>query len=450
MKKIFAFVFSFLFVMTIHAQNKLTLDKAISIALQRNSNLIKAKNNLRGSESQLKSAYGNLFPNLSVSGSWGWNRISDDGGKQIDFFGRPTVIPPSQVDSRNYRVSAGGGWTLFDGLANISNVKSAKFNLKAARLQLLKQKEDVVLKTTQLYYAVLSAEELLKVRKENLAYNKKQLETIEAQFSLGAVAKADLLAQRVQTGNAQLQLIQAENEYEKAKSNLLNYLALDVLEDYTFENPHAKGKTADTSFLKEFEDVSKMVEVALRNRPDFLSQKFVYESRLAGITAAKGGLFPRLSGNFSFGTSATDPNDLFHRRVYSVGLSLNLPIFSNFNTERQIEMAKINALNAQEDLEILKRQIKTEIKQGYLDLIAAKKQLEVSIENVKSAQENRKINRERYALGSATILDLLQADKTLQQAIQNKISAEFEFYRLKENLLNVLGKLDVRKYENIK
>ena len=129
---------------------------------------------------------------------------------------------------------------------------------------------------------------------------------------------------------------------------------------------------------------------------------------------------------------------------------MNLPIFSNFNTERQIEMAKINALNAQEDLEILKRQIKTEIKQGYLDLIAAKKQLEVSIENVKSAQENRKINRERYALGSATILDLLQADKTLQQAIQNKISAEFEFYRLKENLLNVLGKLDVRKYENIK
>ncbi len=441
------FLLTVVFVLPTFAQKQLTLEKAITIALHRNASLIKSENNLKSSKAQLKSSFGNLLPSLSTSGSWGWNRISDNGGKQLNFFGSYTNIPPSKVDSRSYRFSAGGGWLLFDGLANYANLKESKLNLSAARFALEKQKQDIVLKTTELYYAILSAKEMLRVRKEDVDYNKKQLETIELQNKLGSVNIADVYAQRVQLGNAQLALIQAENNYEKSKSSLLNYLALDVLKDYNFVDPYP-GELKDTQkFLRDFHDISSMVDQALRNRLDFKSQKLIYQSRLAGITAAKGGMFPRISGNYSFATSATSPGDLFSRRVYNVGLSINFPIFSNFKTELQIEMAKVNALNAREDLQILKRQIKIEIKQGYLDLIAAKKQLEVSLENVKSAEENRKINKQRYDLGSATILDLLQADKNYTQAVQNKIAAEYEFYRLHDALLNSLGKLNIKKYE---
>ncbi len=445
MKKIFLVLL--LISLPVFAQKELTLNKAIGIALHRNSSLIKSENNLITAKEQLKSAFGNLLPNLSASGSWGWNRISDDGGKQLNFFGSYTNIPPSKVDSRNYRLSAGGGWVLFDGLANFANVKEKKLNLNAARLAITKQKQDIILKTTELYYAVLSAKELLRVRKEDVDYNKKQLESIQLQNKIGGVSLADVYTQKVHLGNAQLAYIQAANNFEKAKSNLLNYLALDVLEDYSFVDPHPGEVKNTDEYLKDFRNISSMVNEALNNRPDFLSQKLVLKSRKVGITAAKGGLFPRLTGNYSFSTSATTPNDLFNRRVYNVGLSLNFPIFSNYNTELQIEMAKIGALNAREDLEILKRQIKMEIKQGYLDLLAAKKQLEVSIENVKSAEENRKINKQRYDLGSATILDLLQADKNYTQALQNKIAAKYEFYRLHEALLNSLGKLNIKKYE---
>ncbi len=446
MKKI-VLLFLALLVLPTFAQKKLTLDKAISIALQRNSSLIKTRNNMINAKEQVKTSIGSLLPNLSASAGWSWNRISDNGGKQLNFFGSYTNIPPSKVDSRNYRLSAGGGVVLFDGLANYANIKKSKLNLTAARFALEKQKQDVVLKTTELYYAVLGAKELLRVRKEDVDYNKKQLETIELKNKLGSVNIADVYAQRVQLGNAQLALIQAKNNYEKAKSTLLNYLALDVLADYDFVDPYPGEVKNANNFLKGFKDVSTMVKEALSNRPDFKSQELVYQSRLTGITIAKGRIFPKLTGNYSFSTSATTPNDLFNRRVYNIGLSLNFPIFSNFNTEMQIEMAKVNAMNAREDLEILKRQIKIEIKQGYLDLLAAKKQLEVSIENVKAAGENRKINRQRYDLGSATILDVLQSDKNYIQAVQNKIVAEYEFYRLHDALLNSLGKLNIKNYE---
>jgi outer membrane protein len=110
-------------------------------------------------------------------------------------------------------------------------------------------------------------------------------------------------------------------------------------------------------------------------------------------------------------------------------------------------MAKIQAENANEDLLSLKRQIKIEIKQGYLNLVAAIKQLDVSIEKVKSASENRKANIAKYNLGSGTILNLLQADRDYTQALNDRINAKYQFYKLRDQLINSLGKLNYKKYE---
>ncbi len=447
MKLVYSLIITLLVSLPLHAQQTLTLEEAIKIALQRNSSLIKSKNNLKGSKANIKSAYGQLLPNLSASGSWNWNRTNDDGGTQLDFFGNPVNIPASQIDSRNYSVRAGGSWTLFDGLANFANIAKQKKNYRSAKYALIKQKQDLVLQTTQLYYAVLSSKELLKVREDNLDYNKKLLEEITEKNKLGAVTAADLYTQKVAYGNAQLLLIQAQNNYEQAVNNLLNFLALDILEEYTFQDPYPGELENADSYMKEFSDVEVMVAEALKERPDYKSQKLLYKSKLEDITIARSGFLPSLSSNYGFSTSATRTEDLFNRRIFSVGLSLNIPIFTNFRTETQLQLAKISVKNAQEDINALERQIKIEIKQGYLDLIAAKKQLEVSLQNVKAAEENRRINKERYNLGAGKILDVMQADRDYTQAVRDKIVAEYEFYRLKDNLLNALGKLDIKNYE---
>ena len=138
---------------------------------------------------------------------------------------------------------------------------------------------------------------------------------------------------------------------------------------------------------------------------------------------------------------------LFDRKSFNVGLTLSVPIFSNWATENQVQFAQVTYLNAQEDLSALKRQIKIEVKQGYLNLVAAKKSLDVATKNVTAAEETRKINQERYNLGSGTILDVLQADRDYQDAIRNKINATYDFYSRRDNLNNALGKLDFKKYE---
>lgn len=433
---------------SLFAQKKLTLEEAISIALQRNTNLIKSENNLSASEAQLRSAYGDLLPSLGAQGSWDWSRIQDDGGTQVDYLGNITQTSASTTENRSYSVGIGGGITLFDGMANWANISQKSDNLDAAEFNLSKLKQDIVYQTTEYFYAVITNGELLKVRQENVKYNQKLLETIEEKNRLGSVPIADVYAQQVQLGNAELQMIQTENTYENAKSTLLNYLAVDVLEEYDFVRDVPEGSEINTdNYMSQFGELEILVNEALANRFDYKSQQLAVESAKSGVTIARGGIFPQLSGSYSYGSGATSLDNLFDRRTTSVGLTLSIPIFSNFNVDAGIQSAEVQALNTEEDLAALERQIKIEIKQGYLDLLAAKKNLDVTNKNVVSAQENRRINTERYNLGAGNIVELLQADRDYVQAVSNNIESLFGFFTARDNLLNALGKLEYKVYE---
>lgn len=166
MKKLFPLLLLLILSGSIFAQETLTLKEAISVALNRNTSLIKSKNNLTTNKKAVKSAYGDLLPDLGVNSSFSWSRNVDEGGKQVDFFGRETVIPPSESDTRNWNLRAGGNVTLFNGLANYANISASKNELKAAQYDISKLKKDIVYQTTEYYYAVLEAKELLDVRRK--------------------------------------------------------------------------------------------------------------------------------------------------------------------------------------------------------------------------------------------------------------------------------------------
>ncbi|PID59836.1 MAG: hypothetical protein CR986_04660 [Ignavibacteriae bacterium] len=452
MKKTFIVILSFLFSFNLLAQKQLTLEKAIQIALQKNPNLIKGKNLLEANRTSIKSAYGNLLPNLNASAGWNWNRIDDPGGKkQIDFFGNEIITKPTQIDTRSYSVSAGGNITLFDGLANYARISQAENKFESAKFSLSKLKRDIVFTTTQLYYSVIATKELVKVREENSKYNEKLLEQIKERNKLGSVPAADVYTQQVAVGNAQLLLIQSQNSYETALNNFLDFLALDIFQNYQLVNPYEEPENIkniiNENFLSEYSTIEDLVKVAIENREDYKSKRLELEIAESGKTIANSGYFPRLSGNYGFSTSGTSVNSLFERKNYNVGLTLSFPIFSNWNTEESSQLAKINYLNQEVELFELERKIKIQVKESFLNLVAAKKKLEVTQVNVKAAKENRKVNSERYNLGSGTILDVFQSDRNYTQALTDLITSKFEYLENRDKLLNAIGKLD---YENYK
>ncbi len=448
MRIFLSFLCIFIITIAAYGQKKLSLNEAINIALQRNTTLQKAVNNLKGTESDVKVAYGNFLPNISASGRWNWTRSESKGGS-YNIAGFVINTPSTVSDSRNY--SAGANWSLdlFDGLANFATLAQSKKNLESAQLQLENLKQNIVFQTMSYYYTVVNDQQLVYVNEDNLKWNQRNLETVVERNKLGAVTQADVYAAQVQAGNAQLGVITAKNNFETAKSNLLYYLGLNVLESYSFSDSLTEH---DLSILKtnigqEYQNISSMVAQALNNRSDYKSAMLDYQSAQEGITVARSGYFPTLSNNISYSLNSNRLNDLLDSRTYSVGLSLNIPIFSGFSVDNRVELAEVNAMNKKVDLDDLQRQIKQNIQTTYLNLQAAEQGLEVSRNTVKSSDENLKTSQEKYSLGSGTLLDVLTASYNYTNARTNFINAEFQYIVLNEQLQYYLGVLNYKKYE---
>jgi outer membrane protein len=441
-----------LFTGALSAQKQLSLDNAIQIALQRNSNLKKTENNIASYEANVKSAYGAFLPSLGASGSLSWTRSESSGGETYVYQGTTFTSEPVTTETRNYSVGAGANITLFDGLSNFANLSQSKNDLESAELMLARVKQDIVFNTINLYYAIVNNQELLKVKEDDVIWNKQNLETITERNKLGAVTLADVYAQQVRFGNAELEVVRTRNLLESSKSELLDFLGLDVLDDYQFSDSISDQtiSTVEKNLTKDYQNISQIVVDALNSRPDFKSAQLDLESANDGITKAWSGYLPTLTGNANFNSYANDVNQLFKSRNYSLGLSLNIPIFSRFSTENQVQFAKVNAMNKEIEVSDLERQIKKNLKSTFLDLEAAEKALEVGKRNVVAAEENRKIESEKYSLGAGTLLNVLVANSEFTNAQTNYINAQFAYITLKEQLKYYLGVINYKDYESVK
>jgi outer membrane protein len=128
-------------------------------------------------------------------------------------------------------------------------------------------------------------------------------------------------------------------------------------------------------------------------------------------------------------------------------LTLSIPIFSGFATQNAIQSAEVDAMNYELQLNDTERLLKQDLQKSFLDLDAAKKALLVNEKNVKAAEENLKIEQEKYSLGAGKLLDVLIANTSYQNAKTNFINAQFFYIRLSEQLKFNLGVLDYSEYE---
>ncbi len=416
------------------AQEKLTLQLAVQTALEKNIDVIRSKNSMQISDANVTSAVGNLLPSVSASASIGRSGTSFD----------PTPFVPSGV-SAGGSASAGlnANLVLFDGFRNISSYNRASSSADAAAFNFAKQKQTTVLLVEQAYLTVLRNQQLLKVSQENLKRSQQQLSRIEESNKVGAVAKADVYRQQVQTANDELALINAQSNYDNSQQDLLYLLSLDVTQDYQFEDPdillQIEGLVSD-SLQQERADYNNLVQEALKSRPDYQSSLLAKQISENDLTISRSGHYPTLSLGAGYGMNGNDLGTISDTKTWNWRLSLSVPIFSGFQTSTQIQTSQLNFELADYQLEQAKRNVAREVKTSMLSLEAARKRYEVSLKNMKSAEEDRRIAEERYNLGSNTLLDLLVATANYTQAQSNKVSSSYDFVYAKLQFRIAVGR----------
>ncbi len=298
MRTIFVFMLFIIFSFTGYGQEELTLDDAIQIALHKNSSLQKSVIGLEGFESNVRASYGNFLPTLGFGANWDWSR-SDVEGASVEFIGGVPVITAASTQQRSYSTSIGGKWTLFNGLRNFATISQSKNDLESAEFSLERLKQDIVFTTTSLFYDVMNMQKLLEVKEDNLKWNEKNLETIRERNKLGAATLADVYQQEVATGNAELDIIRTQNQLEVAKNELLFYLGLDVLKEYSFSDEITDEETEvlKTDLAEDYVKISEYVNNAFINRLDYRSAQLNLEGAKDGVTIAQSDHWPSLTAD---------------------------------------------------------------------------------------------------------------------------------------------------------
>jgi outer membrane protein len=432
-----------------YSQEKLTLDEAINIALHKNSSLLAATNNLESVESNVQAAWGNFLPSLGLNANWDYSESNIEGIGTVVINGIPIPRVATTTTSRNYRGSVYSNWTLFDGLSNFATLSQSENNLESAEFSLERLKQDIVFQTMTLYYNIVYTKQLLKVKDDDLKWNEKNLETIKERNRLGAATLADVYQQEVATGNAELEIINTQNQLATAEKDLLFYLGLDVLKEYAFSDSltAVEIEILNTNLLSDFDDMTELVNAALNQRLDFKSAVLNLESAKDGVKIAQSGHWPNLSASGSYSLFTDNISNLDQTKTLSFGLSLNLPIFLGWSVSDRVQFAEVQAKNSEIELSDLQRDIKRQLKITFLDLQAAQKGLVVSENNVAAAGENLKIEEEKYSLGSGKLLDVLIANSRYTTALTDLINAQFAYIVLSQQLKYQLGILDYKQYE---
>lgn len=423
---------------------KLTLRNAIQTALSNSVALHKAENAVaiqRVAEAQALDVF---LPSAQASASLnpGYGRSFDQ--TTINFSFSPSLSSGVSV-SGGMLLWQGGYWNrlLFGGNAQAPAYLQAKRQTDASELTVQRARENIIFAVASGYLDVIRNQEQIRVVEENLAAQKQQLVRIQ-QFVRGGVrAESDALQQQALVAQAELQLLNQQLAYERAKTRLIQTLEVDPFVVYDFEIPDL----GTASLLKENYNVELMIRTALQNRMDIQAQKATIEANQMNMDLIRANRMPTLNlgGSVSTQYSSRANDNIFRQlldnRNFGVGFTLSWTIYDRNQIRRSLEMARYQAENAVLDLRNLEQSVASEVRQAHLDYLNADKQLQVAAVQVNFRKQALEVEQNRYNLGASTLTELTQARAGLVEAQSQQIQAKYGLVFQKQVLEYYIGRI---------
>jgi outer membrane protein len=411
-----------------------SLESCIDIGLKHNIDVMRARNSVERSQTYRTQAMGEFLPNVSARGSW--TRYDRD---QIGFRGNELFT------SRNaYSYNIQAGLTLFDGLRNFNTVDQSLLEFEASEQGYKRTSENIVFYIQQSFFNVLRYEQLVKVAESNLERSRGQLERIREMNAVGSVPQADVYRQQVVVGNDELAVIDAQNNWKNARVDLQSLLGIEPSLEFVLDRtgvPDEITQSDITGFRATLGPFENMVDLAVRSRADMQQSRLGVESAEKSVSIASSGHYPNVSAfaQYTWNNLELASFDLYDRFFY--GVSLSLPIFSNFQVSTNVELSEINLKEAEYTREQLRRTIATDIMKALNTLEMAEKNLDIAGKKLQSAREDQRIAQERYNLGAGTLLDMTTANANFTLAESDVVNARFNYLVAHRQMDYQLGRI---------
>jgi len=430
-KKIFI---SGLFLSLVFAQGY-DLDECIQIALDGKKTLMSAELGVSSAERGVTGSYSALLPSLNASTGAGRTHFPERESVSINS-GLDTTF--SSYDNMSAGISL--NQTIFDGGRSWNQVKQAKTNLNIAQLNYRSTTIQVIQNVIKSYYELLKAQKLYDVAEKNLEMSVQQVTLVTKQYDLGVVKKTDLLKAKVAKGQASVDVLIRKTNLQNARRVLFNDMGM---QDYG-----QSISAVDQEWIPpEIPSNAEALKLLKTKNPTLLvSQSRINLGELS-YKIAKGLRLPSLRSSVSYSANGEDSDALMEsiKDDWSLGmnLSVSVPIYTGKSLSTQQYQAKLSKQQLEYDFITLLNDLRVqaalirESLKNYSEIIPLNRAIVIS------AEEDLKLVRERYSLGSATILEVLDAQVSLTRSNSTLINTIHEARMQEASLKALLGTLDL-------
>lgn len=411
----------------VHSQDSIaiSLNDAIALAFEKNTNIIISNDALSASKFALKEAKANFLPKLYVSSSY--NRNID---RQVIFLseGIGAANTATKLGSDNeFRSSLNLSFPIYEAyIFAYKKLAETQFNNQFEAKRGVKL--SVINATKKAYFNYLIVQEVVKVQESRLKNAKEFLADIQKRLQRGTLTEFDVSSAKVQEAIARSNLLEAKSNVNPAENVLKLLLGL---------NPNDAIKLTEPIALRNDETIVEEETAQMLQKNSQLKQlEFAVGLNENRLQLAKSAYYPTLGaiGNYNYQAHANNFkfSEYDWTQTSLVGLQLQLPVFNGTVTKNKVQQVALSKKIAEEEKEYATKETQMKLNELLSQLQFFKIKTEVQQENLMLTADALKLAKKRYELGVGTILEVNDAELAFTQSrlnwLQSILSYKTTYY----------------------
>ncbi len=405
-----------------HQTSAQTIEDAFAKAYLNNPTLLSTRAGLRSADESVPQALADWRPTVEVTSSVGLSEVDSN----------------TSADGRQSREPADIGISLtqplFRGGRTLAATSGAENDVRAARARLLDTEQTILLQAATAFLNVFRDQAVLGLNRNNEEVLQRQLQATRDRFEVGEITRTDVFQAEARLARATADRIQSEGDLEVSRANYLNVVGEPAPD--TLDLPTIVGPVPGSA--------NESVRIAVVNNPGVIAAEFDRRASMDNVDEVWGELLPELSLNASSTRELQGSSETSARTTHEVTLDLTIPIYQQGEVYSRLREARQDAAESTLTIDTERRDAAEAATQGFESFQTAQAQVTAFQSQIEANVIALEGVQREAAVGSRTVLDILDAEQELLDARVSHVRAQRDERVAGYELMSALGRLTAK------